>query len=68
MTLNGEEEKILEAEDVVGKEGTVICLTNAGNHIAAEIYAKMGVLRLNKLVVVGQFIEPVTVDSALLDT
>ena len=65
--VNGEEEKVLEAEDVVGEENTIVCLANAGDNITPEIDSKLGMLGFNKLVVVGQFVEPITVDSPLLD-
>ena len=65
--VNSEKKEVLQAEDVMGEEDAVICLANAGYHRAPDIDSKLGTLSLIKLVVVCQFVEPVTIDSTLLD-
>ena len=50
--VNGEKEKVLQAENVVREEDAVVCLANAGNHCAPKINPKLGELSLIKLVVV----------------
>ena len=65
--LESEEEKVLEAENIVGYQGTVVCLANGGHDMAAKAYAKLGELRSVELVVVGQLVQLVAVDPALLN-
>ena len=40
--LESEEEKVLEAVNIIGYQGTVVCLANGGNNMATKAYAKLG--------------------------
>ena len=49
--LKGENEEVLEAEDVVGNQGTVVCLANGGHDMAAKLDTKLGELCNGELVI-----------------
>lgn len=66
--FHGKKEEILEVEDVVGLEHTVIRLTYTRNDGGSEVDAEVGELGNIKLVIVGQLIQPVAVHPALLHT
>ena len=65
--LQCEMEEVLEAKNVIGLEGTVICLANTGHNAGVQVDPEVGVLGNVELVVVGQLVQPVTVHPALLD-
>ena len=48
--------------DIIGKKNTVVCLANTRNNASAKIDSKTRLLCGIELVVICQFIEPVTVD------
>ena len=56
----------MEAEYVVGEKDAVIYLADAGQDSASKVNSKVGTLSLSKLVVVGQFVEPVTHTSYII--
>ena len=64
--LEGKEEKVLEVENIVGNQGTVVCLAYGGHDMAAKAYAKLRELSDVELVVFRQLVQLVTVDPALL--
>ena len=64
--LESKEEKVLEVENIVGNQGTVVCLAYGGHGMTAKAYAKLGELSDVELVVVRQLVQLVAVDPALL--
>ena len=65
--LKRKEEEIVEAVDVIGKEGTVISLANGRNGGGSKLNSKVRELGHVELVVVGELVQLVAVDTPLLD-
>ena len=66
--LFSELEEMLQLEDAVTDKAGVVGLADGGHTDVAHDKAKLGELGSGQLLVVSQFVEPVTEDSTLLNT
>ena len=65
--LQCEMKEVLEAKNVIGLEGAVICLANTGHNSSVQVDPEVGVLGNAELVVVAQLVQPVIVHPALFN-
>ena len=64
--FHGELEEVLQLEDTVTYKAGIVCLADGGDTDSIHGEPKLGVLSGGQLLVVGEFVEPITKAAALL--